>query len=103
MVGLERMLAKMKNELNKSKKRFEKIWYAPPDETTIMNWEGLFKERSFMETLSGLGEWRRGFAESFKKQLGDFIWSIFETELIGFYKLGKNSRGKKNLGKEKSK
>lgn len=27
-------------------KRFDARWFAKPEETTIMNWEGLFKDES---------------------------------------------------------
>lgn len=59
--------------------RFDKLWFDP--ESTILNWDGLFKERSLAEKLVGLGEWRGSIGNTLKEELSVLIKSFIKSEL----------------------
>lgn len=59
-------------------KRFDEMWFSP--NSTIMNWSGLFKEQSFIESLFGLGGWRSTIAQSLKKELANLVKSFIKSE-----------------------
>ena len=61
-------------------KRFDKMWFAKPEDTTVMNWEGLFQERTWTEKILGIREWRNTIEQSLKEQLADMIKDFIKSE-----------------------
>jgi gas vesicle protein len=72
------------------KKEFETFWF--DSQSTIMNWEGLFKEQTFIDRIMGIGDWRANIEQHLKKYLFDFIWDFLSQSLKEAYKEGVKNR-----------
>lgn len=71
--------------MDKNIKAFKKRWFAPRNETTIMNWSGLIKgNEGFFDLIFGNYE----TAEEIEQWLKEDLWKyMIEPELKKAYKL----------------
>ena len=64
-------------------KRFDKMWFAPRHETTLMNWDGLIAgDEGILDNLFGLYRSRSENEAYLKETLAELIKDFIERESL---------------------